>query len=74
MRTKIRKKYDRSFKERAVELSKDRKNISELARELGVSASNKNSFISREDLNYLNQGTVKCWDMMIIEKGIKKDI
>ncbi|MEN5436776.1 MULTISPECIES: transposase [Sphingobacterium] len=36
--TKIRKKYDRTFKERAVELSKDRKNISELARELGVSA------------------------------------
>lgn len=36
--TIIRKKYDRTFKERAVELSKDRKNISELARELGVSA------------------------------------
>lgn len=36
--TKIRKKYDRTFKERAVELSKDLKNISELARELGVSA------------------------------------
>jgi len=36
--TKIRKKYDRTFKERAVELSKDRKKISELARELGVSA------------------------------------
>ncbi|MEN5197501.1 transposase [Sphingobacterium faecium] len=36
--TKIRKKYDRTFKERAVELSKDRKNISELARELGLSA------------------------------------
>ncbi|WP_445265586.1 transposase [Sphingobacterium sp. MYb388] len=31
------RKYDRTFKERAVELSKDRKNISELARELGVS-------------------------------------
>lgn len=36
--TKNRKKYDRTFKERAVALSKDRKNISELARELGVSA------------------------------------
>lgn len=36
--TKNRKKYDRTFKERAVSLSKDRKNISELARELGVSA------------------------------------
>lgn len=38
--TKIRKKYDRTFKERAVELSKDRKNISELARELGVQPPN----------------------------------
>ncbi|MEJ5148866.1 MULTISPECIES: transposase [Sphingobacterium] len=36
--TKVRKKIDRTFKERAVELSKSRKNISELARELGVSA------------------------------------
>ncbi|MGJ1322502.1 transposase [Sphingobacterium faecium] len=36
--TKIRKKYDRIFKERVIELSKDRKNISELARELDVSA------------------------------------
>lgn len=35
---KARKKYDRTFKERAVELSKDRKNVSELARELGISA------------------------------------
>ena len=35
---KVRKKYDRSFKERAVELSKNRKNLSELARELGISA------------------------------------
>ncbi|MEJ5092462.1 transposase [Sphingobacterium faecium] len=36
--TKVRKKIDRTFKERAVELSKDRKNISKLVRELGVSA------------------------------------
>ena len=35
---KVRKKYDRIFKERAVELSKNRKNLSELARELGISA------------------------------------
>lgn len=33
---KIRKKYDRVFKERAVQLSKERKNLSELARELGI--------------------------------------
>lgn len=33
---KTRKKYDRIFKERAVELSKKRKNLSELARELGI--------------------------------------
>jgi transposase len=38
IRIKVRKKYDRAFKERAVELSKSRKNISELAREQGVSA------------------------------------
>lgn len=31
-----RKKYDPAFKRQAVELSKDRKNLSELARELGV--------------------------------------
>ncbi len=30
--------YDRAFKEKAVQLSKDRKNISELARELGITA------------------------------------
>jgi len=35
---KVRKKYDRAFKERAVELSKSRKNIAELSRELGISA------------------------------------
>jgi len=35
---KVRKRYDRIFKERAVELSKTRKNLSELARELGISA------------------------------------
>lgn len=34
--TKTRKKYDRAFKERAVQLSKERKNVSELARELGI--------------------------------------
>ncbi len=34
--TKARKKYDRAFKERAVQLSKERKNLSELARELGI--------------------------------------
>ena len=33
---KTRKKYDRAFKERAVQLSKERKNLSELARELGI--------------------------------------
>lgn len=33
---KTRKKYDSSFKERAVQLSKERNNISELARELGI--------------------------------------
>lgn len=33
---KTRKKYDRAFKERAIELSEERKNLSELARELGV--------------------------------------
>lgn len=33
---KTRKKYDRAFKERAVELSHNRKNLSELARELGI--------------------------------------
>jgi len=34
--TKTRKKYDRAFKERAVQLSKERKNLYELARELGI--------------------------------------
>lgn len=33
---KTRKKYDGAFKERAVQLSKERKNLSELARELGI--------------------------------------
>lgn len=33
---KTRKKYDGVFKERAVQLSKERKNLSELARELGI--------------------------------------
>lgn len=33
---KNRKKYDVAFKERAVQLSKERKNLSELARELGI--------------------------------------
>lgn len=33
---KTRKKYDRAFKERAVQLSKERKNLSDLARELGI--------------------------------------
>ena len=35
---KVHKKYDRIFKERTVGLSKVRKNISELAGELGISA------------------------------------
>lgn len=33
---KTRKKYDMAFKERAVQLSKERKNLSELSRELGI--------------------------------------
>jgi len=33
---KTHKKYDRAFKERAVQLSEERKNLSELARELGI--------------------------------------
>ena len=35
---KIRKVYDRVFKEKAVQLSYERHNISELARELGINA------------------------------------
>lgn len=38
------------------------------------STSNKNPFITRDDLNYLNQGPVKWWDMMIVEKSIRQDI
>lgn len=38
------------------------------------STSNENPFITRDDLNYLNQGTVKWWDMMIVEKSIRQDI
>ena len=34
----VRKIYDKAFKEKAVQLSYDRTNISELARELGVTA------------------------------------
>lgn len=34
----VRKIYDRAFKEKAVELSNERTNISELARELGITA------------------------------------
>ena len=34
--TQKRKLYDAAFKRHAVELSKDRKNLSELARELGI--------------------------------------
>ncbi|MFV8271518.1 transposase, partial [Flavobacterium sp. GT2N3] len=34
----VRKIYDRAFKEKAVQLSYERHNISELARELGVIA------------------------------------
>jgi transposase len=33
-----RKIYDRAFKEKAVQLSYERHNISELARELGITA------------------------------------
>lgn len=36
--SKERTKYDQSFKENAVKLSFDRKNVSELARELGISS------------------------------------
>ncbi|MGV1019205.1 hypothetical protein ACTS9V_06110 [Empedobacter falsenii] len=45
----IKNHYDASFKLRAVELSYERSNISELARELGIKASgyaNKNRSIS----------------------------
>lgn len=34
----VRKIYDKAFKEKAVQLSYDRTNISELARELGLTA------------------------------------
>ena len=34
----VRKIYDKTFKEKAVQLSYDRKNISELSRELGITA------------------------------------
>jgi transposase len=34
----VRKIYDKTFKEKAVQLSYERTNISELARELGVTA------------------------------------
>ena len=34
----VRKIYDKAFKEKAVQLSYDRANISELARELGITA------------------------------------
>ena len=36
----VRKIYDRAFKEKAVQLSYERHNISELARELGVTVHN----------------------------------
>ena len=35
---KVRKIYDSAFKEQAVQLSYDRTNVSELARELGITA------------------------------------
>ena len=34
----VRKIYDKAFKEKAVQLSYDRTNVSELARELGITA------------------------------------
>ncbi len=34
----VRKIYDKAFKEKAVQLSNERTNISELARELGITA------------------------------------
>lgn len=34
----VRKIYDKAFKEKAVQLSYDRANVSELARELGITA------------------------------------
>jgi transposase len=34
----VREIYDKAFKEKAVQLSYDRTNVSELARELGVTA------------------------------------
>ncbi|WP_245181121.1 transposase [Flavobacterium sp. XN-5] len=34
----VRKIYDKAFKDKAVQLSYDRTNVSELARELGVTA------------------------------------
>jgi transposase len=36
----VRKVYDRTFKKKAVELSNERTNVSELARELGITPRN----------------------------------
>ena len=59
----LRKIYDRAFKEKAIQLSYERTNISELARELGVTAPQLYKWIKEYEefgqVSSLGNGNVK---------------
>ena len=51
----VRKIYDKTFKEKAVQLSYERTNVSELARELGVTAPQLNKW--RKEYEEFGEGS-----------------
>lgn len=63
---KTKRQYDRTFKERAVQLSYERNNIKELARELGISAERiykwRSEFQEHEDASFQGHGVERLSD------------
>ncbi len=71
--SKSRKHYEKSFKENAVKLSSERKNISSLAKELGISSATLHRWRKEFD-DYGHRSMSRkgnCWDNSVAESFFK---
>ena len=69
----VRKIYDKAFKEKAVQLSYERTNISELAREMGVAAPQLYKWC--KELEEFGEGSFPVDDLKVIFKwAVERDI
>ena len=73
-----KRKYDRSFKERAVKLSQERDNIKDLALELGVSAERiykwRSEFADHGEASFQGHGVARLNDDQKRVKELEKKL